>query len=321
MVTCYNYGRFLADCLNSIAVQKGFDFEVVLVDDGSTDNTQEVARHFSGLPLRVITHRNNLGIVATFNEGLQEAKGAYVARIDADDRYRPYFLAETLGIFKRFPSVDLVYGDIAAMNAGGEIISDPWPGIRSREANGGKDFRGCEYLPLIEDDFIPAATIIARREVWMQALPIPEWFTFSTVSDWYLNLRMARSHEFYYIARALADYRLHSENLHRKAKDGESLEKTVLRVLSQFFSEEDPWMKEKLRMRRRVYASAYRNFINAYSGMRRGGDCWRCFFEMLSYRPDYAFQAKPLKRLLATLLGWDRYERLAHSYRSILGRR
>ena len=254
VVPCCNYGRFLPDCLNSIAAQKGCNFEVLLIDDGSTDDTQEVAQRFSGLPLRVITHRNNLGLVATLNEGLREARGIYVARIDADDRYRPYFLAETLRVFEKFPSVSLVYEDIAAMNARGEIIPDPWPGIRSREAHGGKDFKGCEYLPLVEEDFI------------------------------------------------------------RKAQDGESFEKTVLRMLSHFFSEEDPCMTEKLRMRRRVYASAYRDLINAYSGMHRGGDCWRCFFEMLSYRPDYAFQAEPLKKLLATFLGWDRYKRLAHFY-------
>src|SRR4051794_30071861 len=97
VVPCYNYGRFLPDCLASIFGQEGTqDFEIIAVDDGSRDNTQEVLRSFSDPRLRVIRHSKNLGHIATVNEGLSEAGGVFIARIDPDDRYRPCFLTAVL---------------------------------------------------------------------------------------------------------------------------------------------------------------------------------------------------------------------------------
>src|SRR6266571_2177447 len=89
VVPCYNYGRYLPDCLASIFGQEGaHDFEVIVIDDGSTDNTSEVLRSFTDPRMEVICHSKNLGHVATVNEGLRQARGTFVARIDPDDRYR-----------------------------------------------------------------------------------------------------------------------------------------------------------------------------------------------------------------------------------------
>src|SRR6478609_3872924 len=91
VVPCYNYGRFLPDCLASIFAQEGRqDFEVIAIDDASTDDTLEVLRSFADSRMQVISHAKNLGHVATVNEGLSQARGELVARIDPDDRYRSY---------------------------------------------------------------------------------------------------------------------------------------------------------------------------------------------------------------------------------------
>src|SRR5437867_11613644 len=92
IVPCFNYGRYLSDCVRSILGQEGnFDFEALLIDDASTDDTAEVIRSFSDPRIRVISHSSNMGHISTINEGLREARGAFIARIDPDDRYRPYF--------------------------------------------------------------------------------------------------------------------------------------------------------------------------------------------------------------------------------------
>ena len=80
VVPCYNYARFLPDCLNSILHQEGdFDFEIIIIDDASTDNTADVIRSFADPRIRVITHVLNKGHAKTIEEGLRETRGRYVA--------------------------------------------------------------------------------------------------------------------------------------------------------------------------------------------------------------------------------------------------
>src|SRR6201993_820636 len=122
VVPCYNYGRYIPDCISSIFKQEArVDFEVIAIDDGSTDNTREVLRSCQDPRLRVIIHERNLGHIDTVNEGLAAARGAFIARIDPDDRYRPRFLTSVLGKFREYPEVGLVYGDVALIDDCGRV--------------------------------------------------------------------------------------------------------------------------------------------------------------------------------------------------------
>lgn len=313
VVPCYNYGRFLGDCLKSIFAQTATDdYEIIVINDGSTDNTESVVKAFCDERLIYIHHPVNLGHVATLNESLDKARGRYIARIDADDRYRSYFLRETLEVFRKFPNVGLVYGDVALMDEQGKILAEPWEGIRSRSVHGGKDYQGDEYLGLVEENVIPAPTVIAKREAWQDAFPIPDGFAFS---DWYLNLRMARTYTFYYRACILADYRIHPQNLHAQPIRDRSFEHTVLRILDQIFSEPDR-AAEKVRIRRRVYAKAYLNFADRYFGVGMDAEARRCYLRAFVYRPAYLLKPGPVWRMLATVIGHARYEALKARFRA-----
>src|ERR1051325_1589162 len=123
VIPCYNYGRYLPDCLASIfAQQGGHEFEIIGIDDASTDNTAQVLRDFHDPRMRVIHHERNLGHVAAMNRGVSEARGAFIARIDPDDRYRPGFLSTVLSKFEEFPELGLVYGDAALIDESGQEI-------------------------------------------------------------------------------------------------------------------------------------------------------------------------------------------------------
>src|SRR5258705_5065850 len=99
VVPVYNMGAFVADCVNSIFGQEGdHDYELIVIDDASTDESVEVIEAFRDPRIRFLRHRENLGAASTITEGLYSARGAYVARIDPDDRYRPHFLNRTVEI-------------------------------------------------------------------------------------------------------------------------------------------------------------------------------------------------------------------------------
>jgi glycosyltransferase involved in cell wall biosynthesis len=289
VVPSYNYAQFVGECLASLLAQTIPDFEAIVVDDGSTDDTASVVSRFGDARIRYFRRSVNKGLVHTLSEALMAARGTYIARVDADDRCRPHFLESTLAVFERHHEVGLVYGDVARMDADGSIVEDPWRGIRSHEAHDGRDHLGDEFLTLIEDNIVPS-TLIARREAWRNALPFPDWFAYATISDWYLNLRMARRHPLYYRARTLADYRIHTVNMHAQRVDGRAFEQTVFNVLDEMFAGDDR-LREKSRMKAGVYARACFRAADRYAAQRDHREAWRCRLDALRHSPNTVLDA------------------------------
>jgi glycosyltransferase involved in cell wall biosynthesis len=304
VVPCYNYGRYLSECLSSIFRQEGHDhFEIIVIDDGSNDGTRDVLRSHSDSRLRVIIHERNLGHILTVNEGLAAARGVFIARIDPDDRYRPWFLSSVLGKFCQYPEVGLVYGDVALIDDSGEVTLE-----RSDRAHHGADFKGNEFVALLEKNFICAPTTIARRQAWQKVLPIPSGLAFN---DWYLNLMMARTHDFYYIDRVLADYRVHPANHHTKVVRDKTEETSIFWLLDRLYGESEDsedLEQAKLRVRGRVYAAQYLTLAEKYFGFYMNEDALRCYWNAARNRPSCLLNFGVLRRCAATVVGRQWYE-------------
>jgi len=311
VVPCYNYGRFLGDCLGSIFAQQGnHDFEIVAIDDCSSDNTREVLEKFRDPRMRVILHEKNQGHIRTIAQGLQEARGRYVARIDADDRYRPCFLNETVSKLERYPEVGFVYGDAAIIGSEGQIYEDRTPSEHRRH-----EYKGNELISLLLLNHICAPTVIARREAWLEALPIREDLAFS---DWYYNLMIARRYEFFYVNRVVADYRVHSANHHTMIVRNRTEEPSIEYVLDRIFSERetDPELeRRKQAARGRIYARQFAMLADRYFGSDMVDDARRCYVRALRHSPAEAFTVGRARRLLATFLDPDVYRALKRAVR------
>jgi len=316
VVPCYNYGRYLPDCLASILGQQGEqDFEVIAIDDGSTDNSIEVLESVKDSRVRVVVHPRNLGHIATVNEGFLLARGRYIARIDPDDRYRSCFLATTLPLLEAHPEVGLVYGDAAIIDDQGRVTHET-----SDFVHGGRDFKGNLFLHLLEVNSICAPTAIARREVWFKALPVPEGLAFN---DWYFNIIMARYCDFYFAARVLADYRVHASNHHGKVILDKTEELSIILLLDRIFSEveaHEALERQKQGARRRIYGRHYMTLADKYFGFQMNSDARRCYLAALQYYPSYILTAGVQRRLAATIFGRRRYERGKDLLKAVLSR-
>jgi glycosyltransferase involved in cell wall biosynthesis len=110
VVPAYDVKGYLADCLDSILRQSHTTLEVVVVDDGSTDGTGAVAEAY-GPPVRCIRQENG-GMAAARNRAIPEARGDYLAFLDADDRFPPDKLRRQLAVFEAEPDLDVVYGHV-----------------------------------------------------------------------------------------------------------------------------------------------------------------------------------------------------------------
>lgn len=117
IIPTYNRGPFIVEAVESVLAQTYQSFEVIVVDDGSTDDTLE----------RLEPYQSNISIVKTNhggapyarNAGIRAAKGKYVAFLDSDDRYLPHKVALQVQILDRFPDVDLVYSEFSGFGEGG----------------------------------------------------------------------------------------------------------------------------------------------------------------------------------------------------------
>jgi glycosyltransferase involved in cell wall biosynthesis len=100
----YNAEKFLADAIDSILKQTYTQFELLLIDDGSTDSTAEIISKFKDDRILYIKNEKNLGLIATLNKGIELSKGEFIARMDADDISLPQRFEKQLAYFSQQPT-------------------------------------------------------------------------------------------------------------------------------------------------------------------------------------------------------------------------
>jgi glycosyltransferase involved in cell wall biosynthesis len=127
VIPCYNYGRYLRECVSSALSQDEVEVRVLVIDDASTDGSFQVAAQLAAEDRRVSARRHeiNRGHIATYNEGLVWAEGAYTVLISADDLLAPGSLRRATALMEAHPNVGFVYGGNVRFRSG-EQLSGSW---------------------------------------------------------------------------------------------------------------------------------------------------------------------------------------------------
>lgn len=157
IVPAYNSERYLEAALRSVCAQTFQDFEIIVVDDGSTDGTAGLAEGFRQHDERIrVIHQRNRGISAARNAGTAASYGRVVALLDSDDMWLPEYLERQLAVLEKHPGADIVSAN--AINFGGRSDGELWkataPGCRS-----------VSLLDLIEDETSVCIMSMFRRRV------------------------------------------------------------------------------------------------------------------------------------------------------------
>jgi len=202
IMPCWNRDRFVADAIRSVLAQTFSDFELIVVDDGSTDGTREVVASFSDPRLRCL-HREHRGISAAMNAGLAAARGRYIARLDSDDLWLPEMLATQVAVLESRPDIGLVYSRAECTDSDWKPLDMSW-GYPLRYP--GETFRSMVY-----NDCTCNITIVCRRECFERVGNYDE--TLATSEDLDMWLRVARHYEFAFTDRVLARVRLHGGSI------------------------------------------------------------------------------------------------------------
>lgn len=206
IITSYNCERFLRDCIDSCLNQfsHSLNYEVIVVDDGSTDNTSEILKKYTSKQFKSFKI-NNSGVEKAANFGLQKAKGRYFVRVDADDMLSSNYLKELeLYIVK---DVDVIYSDYNDIDETGKVTREvSLPDYDSKEI-------------LKRGDFLATGTILRASLFNHKNVYNPE-IKNSGLESYELILKLIQKNfSFCHVPLRLFSYRRHSQNLSSKNID------------------------------------------------------------------------------------------------------
>ncbi len=122
IITAHNYGKYLAQSIESAIGQHYYSFEVIVINDGSTDNTSEILKKYEADKRVKIFHLGGVGLAAASNYGIRMSTGQYIIRLDADDYFDENILLVESNILDRRPEIGMVYPDYYLINRYGHII-------------------------------------------------------------------------------------------------------------------------------------------------------------------------------------------------------
>ncbi len=192
----YNRAQYLDRAISSVLNQSYSDFELIIVDDASTDDTEKVVRSFKDDRIRYIRNTKNLGGAEARNIGISMSKGKFIAFQDSDDYWLPDKLEIQMKAFEEAePDVAVVYTAFKKKTGNREIIIPP-PEVKKKE--------GYIYKELLYHvNFIGTPTAVVRKKVLQEIGGFDK--RFPRLQDWDLFLRIAKKYKFKFINKPLLE--------------------------------------------------------------------------------------------------------------------
>lgn len=204
IIPAYNCARYIAEAIDSVLAQTYQDFEIIVVDDESTDGTGEVVRRYADR-VRYI-RQDNRGPSGAKNTGIQAARGEYISTLDGDDLWLPQRLEKLVPLLDQQPELGFVYGDCYRIDETPDRIQPR----TAFEIHGGAR-RGWVLERLVMVNFVPSQSVLIRR----RALDVVGLFdeSYRIGEDWDLWLRLAARYPVDFISDVVAMRRQHTQNI------------------------------------------------------------------------------------------------------------
>lgn len=270
IIPTYNRADYLPQALQSVFDQTLSPFEVIVVDDGSTDNTADVVRAFEPR-VRYFRHDHNKGVSAARNSGLEAAQGEIIAWLDADDLWEPDFLATVISLLAADQELDGVYTGFVLIDAVGNILSQS-----SQRVVPPSEL----FSSLVDDNFIQTPAIVVRRKCFEQVGSFDT--RFGICEDYDMWLRLAKVFTIMGLPAPLVRIRVHENST---LADTAAFAQFRLAVIQKHFGPLEgalpTWPEDK----RRAYAQTFRSIALRYIQDGQPDEGWQFLEKAVSIWP------------------------------------
>lgn len=205
IIPTYNSAHFIIEAVDSVLAQTFTDFEILVIDDGSKDNTKEVLAEKYGDSIQYF-YKENGGVSKARNFGIEKAKGKYVAFLDSDDAWIPEKLEKQIVALEQNPDKKACYASFYLCD---EKLNPLEINQSERKSDALTD------LLLIGNVVATPSTVIAEKEIFQQVGGFDH--ELSQCADWEMWIRIATKTEFIYVDEPLLKYRQHGSNMSKNA--------------------------------------------------------------------------------------------------------
>lgn len=203
----YNADEYIGHSIDSLLNQTFEDFEIVAINDGSTDQSASVLQQYKDPRLKIFHNSENLGLISTLNKGIELARGKYIARIDADDCALSHRLETQVRLLEKDPGTVLVFSARTAIDNDGNKVS-----THNLVVSGDELIR----WKLLTGNFITHSSVIFRAE----AIPIPLFnHQYLYAEDYAAWLLLLSKGKFDSIKEPLVQYRFHGASVSAKHRE------------------------------------------------------------------------------------------------------
>ncbi len=255
VLATYNYGRYLAGALDSALGQTMDDLEIIVIDDGSTDETNRVMAPYLANPRIRCFRTDHCGQPAAKNFGIRLARAPSIAFLDADDLWLPTKLEKQLALFASNPSLGVVFSRRSLMDERGRPLLFSQPELP----------RGNVLEAMFRQNFICFSSAVVRRTVFDQVGLFDTCLALAI--DYDLWLRIAQRFLFDYVDEPLVKYRTGHASLSRRT---EERLKTAALIMARFLDEHGGRSKLDPALVRRAQAETFYEIALAIRGRSRG---------------------------------------------------
>ncbi len=205
IIPTYNSAEYITEALDSVFAQTYKNYEVIVIDDGSTDNTKDVLKPYMSR-IKYI-YKENGGVSSARNVGIKNAEGEYIAFLDSDDIWLPEKLERQIERFNSEPDLGLVYSNCIRFSENGIEQS-------SRKVK--KYLEGDIFAKILEGYVLPTSTVIAKKLCFDEVGYFDERFSVS--EDYDMWLRISRFFKIGYVKGPLVKYRIRTSSIIRSTK-------------------------------------------------------------------------------------------------------
>jgi glycosyltransferase involved in cell wall biosynthesis len=284
IIPTYNRAQFVERAVRSVLAQTYEDFELLVIDDGSSDQTQNTIKRIPDRRIKYIRHSNNKGVSAARNTGIKHAEGNFIALLDDDDVWLPTKLEQQMKYFQTRPDAGAVYtGCISIDSKSNEPMRNIFP-------------NAVQFKDLLRDNYCEGApsSILIKKDCFKKVGLFDETLPFC--EDWDMWIRLARFYEVNVLDQLLVKRYEHASCMHKNfdlAIEGREMLLTKI-------SDDSLWDKKLMSSHRVAIGS-----LHCYNGNM--GEGRRSFREAMKNNP---ISMKPYILYCSALLGCRNFNRI-----------